>query len=94
MSILAPPEPKLDYVVNGDMRTARVSVRPTRHHEVFELYLVDDGMRFYVAENHKGANWVFRHRLFSRCVENAKRRARAHVKTELAIMKRKKTLNG
>lgn len=94
MSILAPPEPKLDYVVHGDMRTARVSVKPTRHHEVFELFIVDAGMRCYVAENHMGANWVFRHRFFSRCVENAKRRARAHVKAELRAMKYKKTLNG
>ena len=94
MSILAPPEPVLDWVFVGGLRTARVSVKPTRHHEVFELFIVDAGMRCYVAENHMGSNWVFRHRLFGRCVENAKRRARAHVKAELRAMKHKKTLNG
>lgn len=94
MSILAPPEPVLDYVFVGGLRTARVSVKPTRHHEEFVLYIVDAGMRMYFADNYMAKDWVFRHRLFDRCVENAKRRARAHVKAELRAMKYKKTLNG
>lgn len=93
MAILAPPVPEFDYAIIRGLRTGRVRVQPSENHEVFTLYIVDSGKRFYVSESRTGANWLFRHKELSRAIENAKRRARAHVKAELAAMKRQAKLN-
>lgn len=93
MTSLPLAEPEFDWAIISGLRTGRVRVQPSENHKVFTLYIVDSGKRFYVSESRTGANWLFRHKELSRALENAKRRARAHVKAELAAMKRQAKLD-
>lgn len=94
MSILAPPEPKLEYVRIGDLRAARVTVILSKWHAPVSLYLIDAGMRFHVADNHMGKDAMFKHKSFARAVEYAEKKLRALVRIEWAAFQSKKTLNG
>ena len=91
---LPAPVPALEHVTIGGLPVARVSVRISKWHAPFELYLVDAVMRFYVADNRVGKGWIFRHKSLARCIEFATAKATAYARTEWAAFNRKKTLNG
>lgn len=88
------PVPALEHVTIGGLPVERVTVRISRWHNPFELYLICAGARFYVADNRLGKGWIFRHKSLARCIEFATAKANAYVRTEWAAFNRKKTLNG
>lgn len=94
MTSLPAPKPALEHVTLEGLKVARVSVRISKWHDPFELFLVDAGMRFYVADNRLGKGWIFRHKSFARVLEYAMRKAAAYARAEWAAFNRKKTLNG
>lgn len=94
MTSLPAPIPALEYANVEGLRMARVRVRISKWHDPFDLYLIDAGMRFHVADNRLGKNIMYRHKSFARVLEFAMRKATAYVRTEWAAFKRKKTLNG